>query len=311
MLVLKRHYQFWFAILGLHKLGAIAIPAPNQLLEKDFKYRFDIGRIKAILCTADGEVSEAVDSAAAECPGLSYKIMVGGSLREQGYGVGLWKNSPYVAVKVPVFSFAKLGHVNPMLSPEMKSTGEVLGLGKDLQEALFKGLVSAGYKVEKSEQKEVEPEPVVEEPKPREVNRRALFPGNTPESPAKSQGNTDTIAGNQGYIGGAIADNYEGTGGADGFEPDWDLEGRRPRGEFPRPRYADNEQGIVVVEIWVNGNGDVTGAAFHAKGSTVSAKSPLVAEAIKAAKGVKFSESNQDIQVGTITYRFRLKTGKK
>ena len=63
--------------------------------------------------------------------------------------------------------------------------------------------------------------------------------------------------------------------------------------------------------FWLNGNGDVTGAAFHAKGSTVSAKSPLVAEAIKAAKGVKFSESDQDIQVGTITYRFRLKTGKK
>ena len=165
--------------------------------------------------------------------------------------------------------------------------------------------------VQESEQKEVEPEPPVEEPKPREVNRRALFPGNTPESPAKSQGNTDTLAGNQGYIGGTTSDNYEGTGGADGFEPDWNLEGRRPRGEFPRPKYADNEQGTVVVEIWVNGNGDVTGAAFHAKGSTVSAKSPLVAEAIKAAKGVKFSESDQDIQVGTITYRFRLKTGKK
>ncbi|MBR6708888.1 MAG: carbamoyl-phosphate synthase large subunit, partial [Clostridia bacterium] len=76
---------------------------------------------------------------------LATKIMVGGSLREQGYGSGLWKNSPYVAVKVPVFSFAKLGHVNPMLSPEMKSTGEVLGLGKTLEEALFKGLVSAGF----------------------------------------------------------------------------------------------------------------------------------------------------------------------
>ena len=76
---------------------------------------------------------------------LATKIMVGGSLREQGYGDGLWKNSPYVAVKVPVFSFAKLGHVNPMLSPEMKSTGEVLGLGKTLEEALFKGLVSAGF----------------------------------------------------------------------------------------------------------------------------------------------------------------------
>ncbi len=78
MLVLKRHYQFWFAILGLHKLGAVAIPAPNQLLEKDFKSRFDAGRIKAILCTADGEVSASVDKAAAECPALSTKILVGG-----------------------------------------------------------------------------------------------------------------------------------------------------------------------------------------------------------------------------------------
>ena len=79
MLVLKRHYQFWFAVLGLHKLGAVAIPAPNQLLEKDFKYRFEAGRIKAILCTADGEVADAVDGAAAQCPGLEYKILVGGS----------------------------------------------------------------------------------------------------------------------------------------------------------------------------------------------------------------------------------------
>ena len=79
MLVLKRHYQFWFAVIGLHKLGAIAIPAPNQLLEKDFKYRFEAGNIKAILCTADGDVSSAVESAAAQCPGLECKIMVGDS----------------------------------------------------------------------------------------------------------------------------------------------------------------------------------------------------------------------------------------
>ena len=79
MLVLKRHYQFWFAILGLHKLGAIAIPAPNQLLEKDFSYRFEAGKIKAILCTADGEVSQAVESAAMKCPNLEHKILVGGS----------------------------------------------------------------------------------------------------------------------------------------------------------------------------------------------------------------------------------------
>ena len=77
MLVLKRHYQFWFAILGLHKLGAIAIPAPNQLLEKDFKYRFEAGNIKAILCTADGAVADEVENAAAKCPGLAHKILVG------------------------------------------------------------------------------------------------------------------------------------------------------------------------------------------------------------------------------------------
>ena len=79
MLVLKRHYQFWFAILGLHKLGAIAIPATNQLLEKDFTYRFEAGNVTAILCTADGGVADAVDEAAAKCPWLTHKILVGGT----------------------------------------------------------------------------------------------------------------------------------------------------------------------------------------------------------------------------------------
>ncbi len=79
MLVLKRHYQFWFAVLGLHKLGAIAIPATNQLLEKDFTYRFQAGNVKAILCTSDGDVADAVDAAAVNCPMLTHKILVGGS----------------------------------------------------------------------------------------------------------------------------------------------------------------------------------------------------------------------------------------
>ncbi len=79
MLVLKRHYQYWFAVLGLHKLGAVAIPATNQLLEKDFTYRFQAGKVKAILCTADGEVADAVDAAAKQCPGLEHKILVNGS----------------------------------------------------------------------------------------------------------------------------------------------------------------------------------------------------------------------------------------
>ena len=78
MLVLKRHYQYWFAVLGLHKLGAVAIPATNQLLEKDFTYRFAAGNVKAILCTTDGDVSNAVDAAAAKSPNLEHKILVGG-----------------------------------------------------------------------------------------------------------------------------------------------------------------------------------------------------------------------------------------
>ncbi len=78
MLVLKRHYQFWFAILGLHKLGAIAIPATNQLQAHDFQYRFNAAGVSAILCTADGQVAAQVDACADECPTLRQKIIVGG-----------------------------------------------------------------------------------------------------------------------------------------------------------------------------------------------------------------------------------------
>jgi carbamoyl-phosphate synthase large subunit len=86
---------------------------------------------------------------------LATRVMVGQPLRSLGYGTGLYPQPPYTAVKVPVFSFEKLTDANAALSPEMKSTGEVLGLGKNMQEALFKGLVSAGYKVESEEKKGV------------------------------------------------------------------------------------------------------------------------------------------------------------
>lgn len=76
---------------------------------------------------------------------LATKILLGAKLKNLGYGTGLYPNSPYVAVKVPVFSFEKLNDVNSQLGPEMKSTGEVLGIGKTIEEALFKGLVSAGF----------------------------------------------------------------------------------------------------------------------------------------------------------------------
>ncbi len=78
MLVLKRHYQFWFAMLGLHKLGAVAIPATNQLQEHDFAYRFEAAGVNAIICTADGDVAEQVDLASASAPSLTTKMLVGG-----------------------------------------------------------------------------------------------------------------------------------------------------------------------------------------------------------------------------------------
>ena len=77
MLVLKRHYQFWFCMLALHKIGAIAIPATNQLVAHDFEYRYKAANVKAIVCTADGEVAAEADKAAAEHPSMC-KIMVGG-----------------------------------------------------------------------------------------------------------------------------------------------------------------------------------------------------------------------------------------
>ena len=79
MLVLKRHYQFWFAILGLHKLGAVAIPATNLLQEHDFSYRFNAAGVSAILCTADGDTAHQVEIAEKDSPTLQLKILVGGS----------------------------------------------------------------------------------------------------------------------------------------------------------------------------------------------------------------------------------------
>ena len=78
LLVLKRHYQFWFAMLGLNKIGAIAIPGTNPLQEHDFEYRFKSAGIKAIICTADGDTANQADIAAKNCPELEIKLIVGG-----------------------------------------------------------------------------------------------------------------------------------------------------------------------------------------------------------------------------------------
>ena len=79
MLVLKRHYQFWFCMVALHKIGAVAIPATNQLKEHDFEYRFNAAGVSALVCTADGDTAEIAQRAAANCPTVKNLIMVGDS----------------------------------------------------------------------------------------------------------------------------------------------------------------------------------------------------------------------------------------
>lgn len=79
LVVLKRHYQFWFTILALHKLGAIIIPATHLLKDHDFDYRFKAAGVSAMICTATGDVADEADKAMEKCPDVKTKVIVGGS----------------------------------------------------------------------------------------------------------------------------------------------------------------------------------------------------------------------------------------
>jgi len=81
---------------------------------------------------------------------IATQIMLGKRLKDFGLGTGLMAPPPYVTIKAPVFSFEKLGLVDTSLGPEMKSTGEVLGIGRTYEEALFKVVVAAGFRLPSS-----------------------------------------------------------------------------------------------------------------------------------------------------------------
>ena len=81
VLVLKRHYQFWFALLGLHRLGGVAVPATHLLTAKDLDYRFNRADVKAIVCTTDHDFYKQVEEAQLTSPTLKLKLYAG------GYGV--------------------------------------------------------------------------------------------------------------------------------------------------------------------------------------------------------------------------------
>jgi acetyl-CoA synthetase len=77
--VLKRHYQFWFTVIGLHKLGAVPIPATFLLTQHDIEYRVNASGAKMIICTGTGDVAANFDAAADKCPTLKSKIIVNGT----------------------------------------------------------------------------------------------------------------------------------------------------------------------------------------------------------------------------------------
>lgn len=76
--VLKRHYQFWFLTIALCKIGAVLIPATNQLMKKDYVYRFDAADVKYVIATSDGEVTEHIEEALKEYSGIKEKFIVRG-----------------------------------------------------------------------------------------------------------------------------------------------------------------------------------------------------------------------------------------
>ena len=80
---------------------------------------------------------------------LATRVMLGEKLKDLGFGSGVYKEPELVSVKVPVFSTQKLPEVEVCLGPEMRSTGEVLGIGRNFEEALYKGFVASGMKIKK------------------------------------------------------------------------------------------------------------------------------------------------------------------
>lgn len=84
---------------------------------------------------------------------IATRVMLGEKLKDLGYGTGIYKEARMTCVKVPVFSLNKLNRVEISLGPEMKSTGEVLGIGKNVDEALYKGYMAAGEPISKKNKK--------------------------------------------------------------------------------------------------------------------------------------------------------------
>jgi acetyl-CoA synthetase len=103
MLILKRRYWYWFAILGLHKIGAIAIPATHLLTKKDLVYRCNAADVKAIISVGEPLVTKHIDDALPECPTLKHRISIGPDVAEGwlDFRKGIEEAKPFVKPENP------------------------------------------------------------------------------------------------------------------------------------------------------------------------------------------------------------------
>jgi len=154
---------------GVHSGDSIAVYPPQRLAKEDYARLTETTRklgaalqvrgiinIQYVMHEGELYVLEANPRSSRTVPfmskvtgipliNLATKISLGKNLAEMGYRGGIYDDPPYVSVKAPVFSFGKIMDLDTVLGPEMKSTGEVIGMGGDFATALYKALISAGF----------------------------------------------------------------------------------------------------------------------------------------------------------------------
>ncbi|NLC58267.1 MAG: carbamoyl-phosphate synthase large subunit, partial [Armatimonadetes bacterium] len=156
---------------GVHSGDSMAVYPPQSLepavLDQVVRYAIDLSRalqvkglmnIQYVVENGQAYILEVNPRASRTIPYLSKitgvpmvkvatQVMLGKTLRELGYTTGVWPTRNLIAVKAPVFSFAKLHRVDISLGPEMKSTGEILGVDTDFSRALYKAMIASGIDV--------------------------------------------------------------------------------------------------------------------------------------------------------------------
>lgn len=78
VVILKRHYQFWYTAVALHKLGAVMVPVTFMITAHDAEYRINAASVSAVICTGEGQAAQSVDEAMKDCPSLKIRTMVNG-----------------------------------------------------------------------------------------------------------------------------------------------------------------------------------------------------------------------------------------